>query len=131
VNYQSVPVAVDGFGDLGRTPMFSQTNLLFSHTFRLPRNMGLNVQLNVINLFDQDTVTSFDTSPFLRGSLAFAGDEVGDYHEFFNGFDWRARMAQLHAEDEDIGAPDPRYGNGKGTGFQSARSVRVYARFQF
>jgi outer membrane receptor protein involved in Fe transport len=131
VNYQSVPVAVDGFGDLGRTPMFSQTNLLLSHTFRLPRNMGLNVQLNVINLFDQDTVTAFDTSPFLSGSLSFPEDADDNHHPFFDGFDWRARMAALHAEDDDIGNPDPRYGNGMGTSFQSARSVRFYARFQF
>lgn len=127
MNYKSVPVPVEGYGDLGRTPFFNQTNLLFSHTFRLPRAMALNVQLNVNNLFDQDIVTAYDTTPYLTGNLAFAGGDT----EFFQGFDYRAIMAGINAKTPSVGNPDPRYGSGKGTSFQGARSVRFYARFQF
>jgi hypothetical protein len=130
LNYESVPVAVYGFGDLGRTPMWSQTNLLFGHTFRLPGSTRLNVQLNVNNLFDQDTVEGFDTSPYLTGSLDFPNDNV-NFNEFFAGFDPRAVMAALNAATPTLANPDPRYGSGLGTSFQGARSVRVYARFQF
>ena len=126
MNYKSVPVPVEGYGDLGRTPFFSQTNLLFSHTFRLPRAMSLNVQLNVNNLFDQDTVTAFDTTPYLTGNLAFPNDQA-----FFNGFDYRAVMAAINAATPTVGNPDPRYGSGLGTSFQGARSVRFYGRFSF
>jgi hypothetical protein len=130
LSYQTVPVPVNGYGDLGRTPFFSQTNLLFGHTFRLPRNISFNAQLTVFNLFDQDTVMAFDTSPFLNGSLTFPTD-ADHFHTFFNGFDWRARMAQINAANSSLGNPDPRYGSGLGTSFQGARSVRVYARFSF
>jgi outer membrane receptor protein involved in Fe transport len=126
MNYKSVPVPVEGYGDLGRTPFFSQTNLLFSHTFRLPRGMQLNAQLNVNNLFDQDTVTAFDTTPYLTGNLAFPNDQA-----FFAGFDYRAVMAAINAATPSVGNPDPRYGSGLGTSFQGARSVRFYARFTF
>lgn len=126
MNYKSVPVPVEGYGDLGRTPFFNQTNLLFSHTFRLPRTMALNVQLNVDNLFDQDIVTAFDTTPYLTGNLAFPNDQA-----FFAGFDYRAVMAAINAATPTVGNPDPRYGSGKGTSFQGPRSVRFYARFQF
>ena len=130
INYQTVPVPVYGFGDLGRTPTFSQTDLLFGHTFRLPKSMRLNVQLNVENLFDQDTVTAFDTTPYLNGSLTFPNDDV-NFHEFFAGFDPRAIMAGLNAQTPTLGNPDPRYGSGLGTSFQGPRSVRVYARWAF
>jgi hypothetical protein len=131
VTYQTVPVPVNGYGDLGRTPFFSQTNLLFGHTFRLPRNISFNAQLTVFNLFDQDTVTAFDTSPFLQGSLSFPTDVDHNFHTFFNGFDWRARRAAINAANPSTANLDPRYGTGLGTSFQSARSVRVYARFMF
>jgi len=130
VNYQSVPVAVYGFGDLGRTPLWSQTNLLFGHTFRLPGDTRFNLQLTVFNLFDQDTVTAFDTSPYLNGSLSFPNDDE-NFNEFFAGFDPRAVMAAVNAQTPSLGNPDPRYGTGLGTSFQSVRSVRVYARFSF
>lgn len=130
INYQSVPVAVFGFGDLGRTPTFSTTNLLFGHTFRLPRAMNVNVQLNVFNLFDQDTVTAYDVSPFLRGSLSFPNDDE-NFNEFFAGFDPMAVMAAVNAQSPSLGNPDPRYGSGRGTNFQNARSVRLYVRFSF
>lgn len=135
LNYQSVPVPVYGYGDLGRTPTFSQTNLLFGHTFRLPGNTRFNVQLNVENLFDQDTVTAYDTTPYLSGNLSFPGerrpDGTIDYSHFFNGFDPRAVMAAINAATPTIANPDPRYGSGLGTSFQGPRAVRLYARFQF
>jgi hypothetical protein len=131
MNYQSVPVAVFGFGDLGRTPVWSQTNLLFGHTLRLPGNTRFNVQLNVENLFDQDTVTMFDTTPNLNGSLSLPGDAARDFSHFFAGFDPRAVMAAVNAQTPTLGQQDPRYGTGLGTQFQGSRSVRVFARFNF
>jgi hypothetical protein len=131
VNYQTVPVPVNGYGDLGRTPFFNETNLLFGHTFRLPRGMTFNAQFTVFNLFDQDTVTAFDTSPFLQGSLSFPTDAQDNFHTFFNGFDWRQRRAEINAATPTTANLDPRYGTGLGTSFQGGRSVRIYARFGF
>ena len=135
VNYQSVPVAVYGFGDLGRTPMWSQTNLLFGHTFRIRGESRVNVQLNIENLFDQDTVTAYDTTPYLNGQMSFPGERLpdgsSDFSGFFAGFDPRAIMAAVNAATPTLANPDTRYGSGLGTSFQGPRSVRVYVRFGF
>ena len=76
------------------------------------------------------TVTAFDTSPYLNGSLSFPNDDQ-NFNEFFAGFDPAAIMAAVNAATPTLANPDPRYGSGLGTSFQSVRSVRIYARFAF
>ena len=46
-------------GDPGRTPAFSQVDLLVQQEFRLPSNLRLTIGLNAINLFDQKTVAQY------------------------------------------------------------------------
>ena len=41
----------------GRTPTFSQTDFYAQHDFRLGGDRRIQVSLNVLNLFDQDSVT--------------------------------------------------------------------------
>lgn len=64
VTYQGVPVDVFGRGDLGRSPMLSQTDLLLSHDVRLPKGMRASFQVNINNLFDQDTWTTIGTAAY-------------------------------------------------------------------
>ena len=52
-----IPVFVEGRGDFGRTPVFTQTDLLLSHNIRLEGSQQLRLELNVINLFNQKTAT--------------------------------------------------------------------------
>src|SRR5690606_21290221 len=54
-----VPIFFDGRGDRGRTPMFSQTDFSVTHKYRFGRDNRYTVQanLNIINLWNQDTVT--------------------------------------------------------------------------
>ncbi len=54
----NLPVQYLGRGSDGRTPTFSQTNLLVQHEFRLAGTRALQVSLNVLNLFNQDTAIS-------------------------------------------------------------------------
>jgi hypothetical protein len=51
-------------GDLGRTPVFSQTDLNLTHRYRFGRDNRFTMafDLNVLNLLDQDTVTSIYTT---------------------------------------------------------------------
>ena len=42
----------------GRTPVFSQTDLYVQHGIRLPGNRQVQISLNVLNLFNQDTAVS-------------------------------------------------------------------------
>ena len=48
-------VFVEGRGDMGRTPLFSKTDLLVSHELAMAGNKRLRLELNVLNLFNQKT----------------------------------------------------------------------------
>ncbi|HEX8197036.1 MAG TPA: TonB-dependent receptor [Pyrinomonadaceae bacterium] len=53
-----------GRGDLGRSPVFSQTDLALTHRYRFgaDNRFTLVFDANVLNLFDQDTVTGIYTT---------------------------------------------------------------------
>ncbi len=70
----------NGRGNLGRSPTFLRTDLLAQQEFRLPSNIRVSVGLNVINLFDQDIVTSYNVNPYRDGI------NIPDA-QFFGGFD--------------------------------------------
>ena len=133
VTYQGVPVDVFGRGDLGRSPMLSQTDLLISHDLRLPRNTRLSLQVNVTNLFDQATWTSIGTAPY-RDALVLPAipGNAGPAPAFFtnpNGFDTVATMAALNAASSTAGRKNPLYK--LPAGFQGPRSIRLFAKFTF
>lgn len=57
------PVVFTKRGDLGRTPTFSQTDFGVTHRYRFGRDDRFTLvgNVNIINLFDQKTVTSLQT----------------------------------------------------------------------
>jgi hypothetical protein len=105
-----------GRGNLGRTPAFSQVDLLVQQDFRLPRNLRVTVGLNAINLFDQKTRTGFQTTPYRRG---FNVDDA----TFFRGWD-PAAVASAGAFPTDA-----RFG--LANGYQDPRVIRLQAKFSF
>jgi hypothetical protein len=105
-----------GRGDLGRTPVLSQTDLLVQHTFRLGRGYSVNVNANVINLFDQDIVTRSFTQPY-RDNITLP------FTDFFNGFDPVAyATANKLRNDARFGLPDQ---------YQGRRAIRLNAAIRF
>ena len=54
----NLPVQYLGRGSDGRTPMFSQTDMFVQHSFKVGGGRSLQVSLNVLNLFNQDTAVS-------------------------------------------------------------------------
>ncbi|MBI4469596.1 MAG: TonB-dependent receptor [Acidobacteria bacterium] len=76
-----VPVFYNGRGDLGRTPTFTQTDLLVAHTFRVSERVRMKVEVNVVNLFNQGAITGVDTRLNRNGNLPLTLDQ------FFAGFD--------------------------------------------
>jgi hypothetical protein len=129
VSYKSVPVMVYGPGNLDRTGIYNNTNLNFSHSFRLPRNMRITAQFNVTNLFDQDFGTRLFTNRW-RDSLVIPGDNCTLCADpFFNGFDTAAVQAARNAANANTGRLDPRFG--MTDQYRGARSARFYLRFQF
>jgi outer membrane receptor protein involved in Fe transport len=131
VTFQGVPVYFKGRGDLGRTPMLNQTDLLVSHDFRLFGNTRVGVLANITNLFDQDTVTSLGTRAF-RDALvipAVAGHPANDVASAFfqpGGIDV---IAIQTARQPNSGRVDPLYK--LPNGYQGARSIRLGARITF
>jgi outer membrane receptor protein involved in Fe transport len=117
VTYKSVPVFDEARGNIGRTPVFTQTDLLLQHELRLGENNRLTVGVNVNNLFDQDTVTRQFQARY-RDSIAGITDA-----QFFQGFDVQA-IAQTRRL-----RPDPRFE--LADQFLGARQIRVQARFSF
>jgi hypothetical protein len=64
----NLPVNYLGRLSDGRTPTFSQTNLLVQHGFRIGGGRQLQVSLNVLNLFSQDaSVARFSTEHRVNG----------------------------------------------------------------
>ncbi|MBI4877303.1 MAG: hypothetical protein HY822_21970, partial [Acidobacteria bacterium] len=88
----STPIFVNGRGDLGRTPVYSQTDFLLAHEFKVSpkhEHLRVKVDMNVTNLFNQaTTVNSF------AGYLHSNDGQVNFDHEadFFKGFDYQKMM---------------------------------------
>ena len=59
-----MPVFYKGRSDLGRLPTFSQTDLNVQHGFRLPGHTRVELEANILNLFDQDTATQISNAPY-------------------------------------------------------------------
>lgn len=117
---QGVPVLYKGRGNLGRTPALTYTDLAVWHDFRIRGNTRLQLSVNFDNIFDQDTATSFDTTPY-RDSVptSLVTNDV-----FFSGFDTEALVATRPSVRKDAQFLQP-------NAFLGAREVRVMAKIRF
>ena len=75
-----VPVYFNGRGDLGRTPVLTQTDILVAHTIALSERVKMKFDANVVNLFNQASVTNANTGLSVNGDLPITLDQ------FFKGF---------------------------------------------
>lgn len=113
----SFPVQYLGRNSEGRTPMFSQADLTLQHGFSVGGNRRIEVSVNVLNLFDQDTTTSrFEAETRARNIAILDPD-------FFDGFDVQALIAAQSIPR------DPRFL--QDNGFQAPRTIRLGAKFMF
>ena len=106
----------EGYGNLGRTPTLSQTDLSLNQEFSFGAQ-SVTLMLNVLNLFDQDTVTHYYT---IRNI-----DELDvTAEQLLGGINYEQLLSELPA-----GALDPAYR--MGDVFQAGRTVRVGVRYTF
>jgi outer membrane receptor protein involved in Fe transport len=127
VTYQGVPIYFNGRGDLGRTPMFNQTDLMIHHDFRMGGSRAFSLEANITNLFDQKTATGMAFAAY-RDALVIPNFASRPADAFFQpgGFDTVAIQASRMPTS---GRPSPTYG--QYNAFQGARSIRVMAKFAF
>jgi hypothetical protein len=93
---------VEGRGDLGREPVFSQTDLTVAHTVKLGETKSLRFEFNMINLFNQKTGVYTYEFYNRRDHRTTTGMQM-DGVDLRNGFDWKGLVA---AGGNDL---DPRY----------------------
>jgi hypothetical protein len=108
-----IPVMVEGRGDMGRTPFLTQTDVMVAHTVKFGETRRLRFEFNALNVFNQKTPRSRFNN-LNRGGGAGGGRQASaiDLSEtdLFQGFDYRAMLAQTADQISGPGAYDPRYG---------------------
>jgi outer membrane receptor protein involved in Fe transport len=121
-------VFFNGRGDLGRTPTYSQLNLVVQHDVKLGSGRRFNVNVNVSNLFDQKAAINVNNTPW-RDSFNVPGlssDSSNAY--FFAGFDPSALAAQIRASGGTM-RPNPLFN--LPSVYQSRREIRLGVRYSF
>lgn len=123
-------------GDLGRSPTFSQTDFNVTHRYRFGQDSRYTVALdfNVLNLFDQDTVTGvYPTINASAGGGANAANLTGGSQaNYANGWTSGTLLPAINAFINDPNRPDrkdDRYGQPQI--YQSPRAIRFGMRFMF
>jgi hypothetical protein len=117
VSNKGLPFFYLGRGSEGRTPVYSQSDLYLQHELRFG-GQRLQFSANVLNLFDQDTVTDIFNSE-LRQSISLEDDE------FFapGGFDTQAVIAAQNRLRDARFLMD--------NAFQGRRAIRLGVKFLF
>jgi len=118
----STPVFVNGRGDMGRTPVFSNTDVKISHEFKVSRSEDRKIRLEAIvgNVFNQRTAMDKVTNYIHPHDGQIQFDNPADA---FKGYDYEA----LRKEQEL--RVDPRYG--MNSAFQGPRSIRLGLNYMF
>ncbi|HEX8734593.1 MAG TPA: TonB-dependent receptor [Pyrinomonadaceae bacterium] len=127
-------------GDLGRSPTFSQTDFNITHRYRFGRDNRFTIvgDLNILNLFDQKTVTNFHVVKNLNTSVISAtslnnGVTTPNDATFVNAYTSGALLTPINTYLQ--GTPiilnrlDARYG--QPNTFQGPRGVRFGFRLLF
>ena len=103
-----IPVFVNGRGDMGRTPVYSRTDMLVSHALTLANAKRLRFELNVQNLFNQKTARHiFNYVNKGAGSPRQTSAIDLSHTDLLKGYDYKAL---INATPDGANAYDVRYG---------------------
>jgi hypothetical protein len=121
---------VNGRGDMGRTPFLMRTDLLLSHNVKLSSKQSVRIELNVINLFNQETAThifNFLNKGAPGESSVISADAIDlSQVNLAKGYDYNALIL---ASPNGASAYDPRYG--MPDLFQPGRQGQLSLRYSF
>jgi hypothetical protein len=105
------PVMVNGRGDMGRTPVLSRTDLMVFHEIALKDTQKVRFEFNVLNVFNQKTVThvfNFFNKGAPGGSNTVSTGSINlNGVNLANGYN---HTSLLLATPDGVNAFDPRYG---------------------
>lgn len=120
-------VFVNGRGDMGRAPRLIQTNMQLSQTLAAGRGR-LRIELTVLNVFDQKTVTHLFNYLNRGGGAVPRASSAIDLSRvnLANGYDYNAL---IRATPDGVNAYDPRYG--LGDLFTEGAQGRVMLKYSF
>jgi Carboxypeptidase regulatory-like domain/TonB dependent receptor/TonB-dependent Receptor Plug Domain len=131
-------------GDLGRTEMFTESDLGISHSYKFGRDNRLTLQpyVDIRNLFDEKNVlgiqtnissTNFNASQLAASGCTTCGDEAAVFQTIFNGPGIRQYVNNyLNAQNALANKTNGTQNDYKlANSFQGARSVRFGFRLFF
>ncbi|HTK27746.1 MAG TPA: TonB-dependent receptor [Pyrinomonadaceae bacterium] len=135
VNIFGIPIPETKRGDLGRSPMFTQTDLNLTHRIRFGRDdrFTLAMDFNVINVFNENSVVAINQNK-TGGSLKLSVTDVNGCTTVLcatNYLTSNGVLSQYTAFETAKGAPAKNIAFGQPIAFQEPRSVRFGFRFLF
>ncbi len=108
VTVNQIPVMVNGRGDMGRTPVLTRTDMLAAHDLRLSGEKRVRFELNVLNLFNQQTARHIFNYLNRGAGVARQSSAINLSNvNLANGYDYNAL---IRATSDGANALDPRYG---------------------
>jgi hypothetical protein len=118
--YLSAPTYPYGRGDLGRTPVYTQTDLYLAHAIKITERTSVKFEAEVRNLFNQAAVISRDSQINRTGAVSMAQLPL---KQFFAGYDPKkfvfpgsVSTATTIPYNAIYGLPGASYRNGGGPG---------------
>jgi hypothetical protein len=122
-----------GRGNLGRTPVFNQTDFAVSHHFKMGERYKLTFNFNILNLFNRATVLRKSTNPgAINPSIATLRLPVRNEPEAINYILTRGIVNEYNAFLNDPAFPQRKNtALGLGTTFMDPRAIRLGVRFLF
>lgn len=122
-----IPIFVNGRGDMGRTPFLTQFDLNLYHDFKLAERKTLRFEMNMLNLFNQQTARGIFNSVNRGARQAEGGSAINLANvDLFKGFDYNALIAATPDARGTRGALDPLFGKQDlfNTGFQGRFGIK-------
>jgi hypothetical protein len=104
VVYLTAPTFPYGRGDMGRTPVFTQTDLNVTHTFRIRERTSLKLEATAMNVLNQAAVVSRVSQMNRQGAITSAELPLS---QFFAGYDPTSLVAPARSSGA---AWNPLYG---------------------
>jgi hypothetical protein len=99
------PIMVNGRGDMGRTPVLTQTDFMVSHEFKFKESKRLRFEFTVFNLFNQRTVRHIDTL-VNRFRDESSGMDLTNVN-LLQGFNWQQLLSQSTYAQDPTKTTDP------------------------